>query len=65
MRIMGAAEGAIIPTIITAHIRNTYANSIARQGSLAGNMMPIPAGIMRNPVMSMPPMSMSLASQST
>jgi hypothetical protein len=63
MRIMGAAEGAIIPTIITAHIRNTYANSIARHGSLAGSMIPIPAGIMRHPVMSMP--SMSLARQST
>ena len=25
MRIIGAAEGAIIPTIITAHIENTYA----------------------------------------
>ena len=65
MRIIGAAEGAIIPTIITAHMANTYANSIAVHGVLAGNMIPMPAGIMRNPVMSMPPMSMSLASQST
>ena len=62
---MGAAEGAIIPTIITAHIRNTYANSIALHGSLVGNIIPTPAGIMRNPVMSMPPIFMSLASQST
>ena len=62
---MGAAEGAIIPTIITAHMANTYANSIAFQGAVAGNIIPTPAGTMRNPLMSMPPMSMSLASQST
>ena len=29
IKIMGAAEGVIIPIIITAHIANTYANSIA------------------------------------
>ena len=62
---MGAAEGAIIPIIMTAHIKNTYPNSMARHGSLAGNIIPIPAGIMRNPVMSIPPMSISSASQST
>ena len=65
MRIIGAAEGAIMPTIITAHMANTNANSIALHGSFAGTMIPMPAGIMRNPVMSMPPMSMSVASQST
>ena len=65
MRIIGAAEGAIMPTIITAHMANTNANSIALHGAFAGAMIPMPAGIMRNPVMSMPPMSMSAASQST
>jgi hypothetical protein len=65
MRIIGAAEGAIMPTIITAHIANTNANSTALHGALAGAIIPIPAGIMRNPVMSIPPMSMSAASQST
>ena len=48
-----------MPTIITAHMAN--ANSTA----LAGAIIPIPAGIMRNPVMSIPPISMSAASQST
>ena len=54
-----------MPTIITAHMANTNANSIALHGAFAGAIMPMPAGIMRNPVMSMPPMSMSAASQST
>jgi hypothetical protein len=31
MRIIGAAEGVIMPTIITVHMANTNANSIARQ----------------------------------
>ena len=39
MRIMGAAEGAIMPTIITAHMAKTNANSIAVHGAFAGAMM--------------------------
>jgi hypothetical protein len=62
---IGAAEGAIMPTIITAHIAKTNANSMGLHGAFAGAMIPVPAGIMRNPLMSMPPMSMSPASQST
>jgi hypothetical protein len=31
MRIIGAAEGVIMPTIITVHMVNTDANSIARR----------------------------------
>jgi hypothetical protein len=54
-----------MPTIITAHMANTNANSIALHGAFAGDIIPMPAGIMRNPVMSMPPMSVSAASQST
>src|SRR5262249_52468047 len=34
-----------MPTIITAHIANTNANSMAFQGAFAGAMMPRPAGI--------------------
>ena len=54
-----------MPTIITAHMANTNANSIPFHGAFAGAIIPVPAGIMRNPVISMPPMSMSAASQST
>ena len=54
-----------MPTIITAHMANTNANSIAFHAAFVGAMIPMPAGIMRNPVISMPPMSMSTASQST
>ena len=61
---MGAADGVIIPTIITAHMAKTKTNSIATQGSLTGIMSPRPAGTVRKPVMSMPPMRMSSASQS-
>jgi hypothetical protein len=35
MKIIGAAEGVIMPTIITVHMMNTYTNSIARQGACA------------------------------
>jgi hypothetical protein len=49
MRIKGAAEGAIMPTIITAHVANTNANSIGLHGAFAGAMIPMPAGIMRKP----------------
>ena len=54
-----------MPTIITSHMTNTNANSIIRHGALAGAMIPKPAGTMRSPVMSMPPISMSTASHST
>jgi hypothetical protein len=65
MRIIGAAKGAIMPTIITPHIANTNTNSMGFQGAFVGAMIPMPAGIVRNPDMSMPPMSTSAASQST
>src|SRR6516165_3797881 len=65
MRIMGAADGVIIPTIMTAHMAKTNANSIPLHGESAGAMIPIPAGIIRKSLMSMPPMSMSTASHST
>ena len=58
---MGAADGVIMPIIITAHIANTKANSIAVQGAALGIIQPLPAGIIRKPDMSMPPMSMSAA----
>jgi hypothetical protein len=35
MRIIGTAEGVIMPTIITVHVAKTNANSIARQGMSA------------------------------
>src|SRR5215831_10886964 len=54
-----------MPTIIIAHMANTNANSMAFQGAFAGAMIPRPAGIIRNPLMSMPPMFMSAPSQST
>jgi len=62
---MGAADGVIMPIIITAHMANTKANSIGCHGAGAGIISPIPAGIMRKPVMSMPPIAMSPASHST
>jgi hypothetical protein len=65
MRIIGAAEGAIMPTIITAHITNTKANSTALHGAAAGAISPMPAGTMRNPLKFIPSMFMSTASQST
>jgi hypothetical protein len=63
MRIMGAAEGVIMPTIMTAHMAKTNANSTASHGEVAGIMRPSPAGTIRKPVMSMPPIFMSAASQ--
>jgi hypothetical protein len=33
-----------MPTIITAHMANTNANSIALHGAFAGAMIPMPAG---------------------
>ena len=56
MRNIGAADGVIMPTIITVHMTKTNANSIARHGVCAGIMSPMPDGIIRNPVISMPPM---------
>jgi hypothetical protein len=44
---------------------NTNANSIALHGAVAGIIRPMPAGIMRKPDMSMPPISMSTASHHT
>jgi hypothetical protein len=38
IRIIGAADGAIMPTIITAHMAKTNANSMALQGAFAGAM---------------------------
>ncbi len=54
-----------MPTIITAHITSTKANSTALHGAAAGAIIPMPAGTMRNPRMFMPSMFMSAASQST
>jgi hypothetical protein len=48
--------------IITAHIANTNANSITFQGAVVGIIQPMPAGIIRKPEMSTPPISMSSAS---
>ena len=62
---MGVADGVIMPIIITAHMANTNENSIAFQGVVAGFIRPIPAGIIRKPDMSMPPISMSATSQRT
>jgi hypothetical protein len=64
MRTIGTVEGIIMPTIIMVHIANTNANSIGRHGLSAGIMSPIPDGIIRKPVMSIPSISMSDASQS-
>ena len=64
MRIIGAAEGVIMPTIITVHMANTNANSVDRQGVCAGIMRPMPDGIIRKPLMSMPPTAMSAESHS-
>ena len=44
---------------------NTNANSIARHGVCAGTMSPMPDGIIRKPLMSMPPMAMSAESHSS
>jgi hypothetical protein len=44
-------------TIITVHTANTNANSIVRHGVCAGIMGPVPDGIVREPLMSMPLMS--------
>jgi hypothetical protein len=54
MRIMGVADGVIMPTIITAHIAKIIVNSIAFQGVAAGVIRTVPAGI-RNPDISIPP----------
>ena len=64
MRIIGTADGVIMPTIITVHMTNTNANFIARHGMCAGIISPMPDGIIRSPVMSMQPMSMSAKSYS-
>ena len=64
MRIIGTAEGVIMPTIITVHMAKTNANSIGRHGICAGIISPMPDGIMRKPVMSMPPMLVSAESHS-
>ena len=53
-----------MPTIITVHMANTNANSIARHGVCTGIMSRVPAGIVRKPVMSMPPMPISTESHS-
>ena len=60
--IVGPTDGVIMPIIITAHMANTKANSIACHGAAAGLIRPMPARIMRKPDMSMPPISMSSAS---
>jgi len=62
---MGATEGVIMPIIITAHMTNTNVSSIRVQGAVAGIIRPMPAGIIRKPDMSMPPISMSSASHNT
>jgi hypothetical protein len=64
MRIIGIAEDVIMPTIITVHMANTNANSIARHGVRAGIISPMPDGIIRKPVMSMPPVPISTDSNS-
>jgi hypothetical protein len=64
MTIIGTAEGTIMPTIITVHMTNTNANSIAGHGVCAGTISPMPDGIILKPLMSMPPMPMSAESHS-
>jgi hypothetical protein len=64
MAIIGAADGVIMPTIITIHMTNTNSNSIACHGVCAGTMSPIPDGIIRKSPMSIPPMDMSAESHS-
>jgi hypothetical protein len=61
---MGVADGVIMPTIITAHIAKTNANSVAFQGAVVGTIKAMPAGIIRNPDISTPAMPISAASQS-
>jgi len=51
-----------MPNIITAHIAITHTNSTPFHGALAGIIRPMPAGIIRKPVMSTPPIFMSAAS---
>ena len=46
---MGVADGVIMPTIITAHIAKTNANSVAFQGAVAGIIRAVPAGIILKP----------------
>jgi hypothetical protein len=53
-----------MPTIISIHMANTNTNSIASQGVFVGIMSPMPDGIIRSPVMSMPPMLMPAESHS-
>jgi hypothetical protein len=64
MRSIGAIEGVIMPTIMTIHMANTNTNSIVRHGMSAGMINPMPDGITRKPVMSMPPMPISAESHS-
>jgi len=47
MRMTGAADGVIIPIIITTHMANTNANSIGCQGKFAGIIRDWPVGTMR------------------
>jgi hypothetical protein len=49
MTIIGTAEGTIMPTIITDHMTNTNANSIAGHGVCAGTISPMPDGIILKP----------------
>jgi hypothetical protein len=51
--------------IITVHIARTKVNSMSRHGDCAGIIIPMPAGIMRSPVMSMPPMPIATPYQLT
>jgi hypothetical protein len=53
-----------MPTIITVHMAKTKANSIARHGISVGIISPMPDGIIRKPVISMPPISMPAESHS-
>ena len=46
-----------MPTIITVHMANTNANSIACDGVCVGIMSPMPDGMIRKPVRSMPPIA--------
>ena len=63
---LSVAEGVIMPTIITAHIRNVRTNSRVVHGAVAGVItMWRPSAAMRKPLMSMLPMCMSAARAST
>ena len=60
------ADGSIMATIMTDHIRNMNANSAPLQGWRLGVItILIPVETIRVPVMSMLPMSMSAASRRT